>query len=143
MPSMLRFIAVLSVAALSGSAVHAADAQPAAREKLVRELSDVQAALVAALASMTTNNAALLEQQHAIEFNDPDLQALRGEMIALEKELVEKRKQLEVRMSLHPEMKVLEQQRRALFRNVQELRDREAAIQRELAAAENAEALKN
>lgn len=143
MSSMLRFIAFFFVAALLAPPARAADTQPPDHETLVRELAEVQASISSALAAMTTNNAALLEQRHAIEYNDPDLIALRDEMIALEKQLVEKRKQVEARLSLRPELKALEAQRKAMFQNVQELRDREAAIKRELAAAENAEALKD
>lgn len=143
MSSMLRFIALIAAAALLAPPARAADTQPPDHETLVRELAGVQASISAALAAMTTNNAALLEQRHAIEYNDPDLKALRDEMIALEKQLVEKRKQLEARMSLNPDVKALEAQRKAMFQGLQEMRDREAAIQRELVAAEHAAALKD
>jgi chromosome segregation ATPase len=122
-------------------ALHADVPQPADREALVRELTAVQSALALSQTNLVANQKDLWQKQHDLEYGDPEIVSLRKEITALEKQLIQKRKDLQVRLSLKPELKKLEAARKSMFKDIQQLRDQEAAIQREIRVLDNAPAL--
>ncbi|MBW7909002.1 MAG: hypothetical protein H3C50_08825 [Kiritimatiellae bacterium] len=134
-----------SVLLLVGAMV-AAHAQPVAEpsqkpslETLRGELVSVRSEIDVASRSLAQQSKALATRQREIEYKDPEIVALRDELVALEKQVVEKRKQLQARVALNSDIKALERERKELFQHVQQLRDTEAAIQREITALEHAQ----
>lgn len=138
---MNRFVILLSCfvfivgGALCGVPAQGTKAAPTL-PSLQKELADTRARIDALQGSMAERAKELREQQHAIEYGNPEIMALREEMLALERQLLEKRKNLQVQIALQPEIKKVEEQRRQLFQELQKLRSTEAAIQREITALE-------
>lgn len=130
---------------ISGSAFAADEPTQAAVEQrpsletLQKELVSIRADIDAAQKALTEHNKALRQKQHDIEYQDPAIVALRQELIALEKQVLEKRAALDVRIALVSALKDLERERREAFQSLQQLRNTEAAIQREITAAEHRE----
>lgn len=112
-----------------------------ARPSAQAELKRVQADLQLALTNLTTQSSALWQRQHDLEYSDPELKALRASIVDLEKKLLEQRKALQVRLAAKPEIKTLENERKALFKRVDELRLEEEVLQREVRSAQYAPAL--
>lgn len=114
----------------------AADDPPAAGKagELQKELTDVRAALAEARENLTKQTKDLWQQQHDAEYNDPDCSRLRQEINALEKQVMDKRRELAAHLATLKTVKDLEAQRVELFRNVQELESRERLILNEIQA---------
>lgn len=109
-----------------------------AEEKMARldaELAKVRSDLTAAQDDLGKQSQEILRQQNEIEYGDPDTRKLKEEVVALEKQLIEKRKELQLRMKLNPKLKELDSKRTDLFRNLESLRATEQAIVNELKAA--------
>jgi chromosome segregation ATPase len=113
-------------------------ASPADAGKLKAELAQVQSELQLARTNLSVRTAALWQRQHDIEYSDPEIKTIRAELVALEKQVLEKRKELQVRLALKPELKTLESERKALFQRVEDLRLNEEVIQREISSAQYA-----
>lgn len=105
------------------------------------ELKRVQAELQLALTNLNVQSSALWQRQHDLEYNDPEIKALRASIVDLEKKLLEQRKALQVRLAAKPEIKALENERKALFKRVDELRLEEEVLQREVRSAQYAPSL--
>ena len=108
-----------------------------AEEKVARldaELVKVRSDLSAAQTSLGEQSQEILRQQNEIEYSDPDTKKLKDEVVVLEKQLIEKRKELQLRMKLNPKLKELDAKRTELFRNLESLRATEQAIVNELKA---------
>lgn len=135
---MASLVALLILCFAASSSL---SAQPADREALIKELRSVQSELSNSLTNLAANQKALWQKQHDLEYGDSETMALRQEIIALEKQLIEKQRQLQVRLKAKPEFKLIEAERVKLFREVEQLREQEAAIRRELSALDTAPAL--
>ena len=132
--SLTLAAASLMALATSGPAEEAVDKRAA----LQAELAKVEADFAKAQADLAARSQDMLKQQHEIEYGDPDTKALKETIIALEKDLIAKRKELQLRIALNPKLKELENQRSELFRNVDKLRQTQQAIQNELKALDAA-----
>lgn len=132
--------AILAVLALAGLAAGAwAAGDSASRmEQLNQDLARVRSDLVSTESNLLVQTKTLWQQQHDLEYQDPEAVKIREDIKALESQLIEKRRLLAVRLSLMPAMKDVEKQRRDLFANLQSLKDEEQAILREISALQNA-----
>lgn len=108
------------------------------RSTVEQELADVQGQLSALQNSLTEQSRALVQKKHDLEYGDPEIVRIREELVALEKQVLEKRKELNRRSSLHPAIQKIEQERRELFQNLERLRAEEKALQNELKAMDYA-----
>lgn len=117
------------------------DAAQRNKHLVEQELTKVRTDLTAAQQQITTKAKVLWQKQHDLEYNDPSISKLREEVVSLEKELLDKRRALDFKLSLVPEMKAIEKDRRQLFEQLETLRQEEVALQNELVALENAGAL--
>lgn len=106
---------------------------------LKKELASVQADLATAQQNLGEKLKEMREKQHELEYQDSEIVAIREEMVALEKQVIAKREDLKTRLALKPAIKELESERKELFRSLQNLRNTEAAIQREIAILERSE----
>lgn len=138
LPAAVRRAAILAVVAFSLPFAVSAIATDAAEQmdKLAAELEQVRSDLTKAQEDLSGRNKAIWDRQHELEYNDPVISKLREEIKALEAQMVQKRQELSMRISLVPAMKDLEKDRQALFKNLKELREREQAILRELSSLE-------
>ncbi len=128
---------LLLVFALSLFTYNASVWAETAEEKVARldaELVKVRSDLSAAQTSLGEQSQEILRQQNEIEYSDPDTKKLKDEVVVLEKQLIEKRKELQLRMKLNPKLKELDAKRTELFRNLESLRATEQAIVNELKA---------
>jgi len=114
---------------------------PAKREELTKELAKVRSDIEAAQESISAQSKVLWKTQHDLEFTDPAIVKLREEIADLEKELITKRQALNLKLSLIPEMKSIDAQRRDLFVNLQTLKETEKAIVNEITALDNADGI--
>ncbi|MCS6771489.1 MAG: hypothetical protein NZ740_05625 [Kiritimatiellae bacterium] len=108
-----------------------------ATEQLRQELEQIRSEIEATERGMNQKMAEIRERRHQIEFGDPEIAALRQELVELERQVLRKREELEARIAANKALKALEDERRAVFQKLKELRETEAAIRRELAAREN------
>jgi hypothetical protein len=112
--------------------------EPAVRlDQLNLDLSRVRSELVNAQSNLTAQTKVLWAQQHDLEFQDPEAVRIREDIKNLEAQLLEKRRLLAVRLSLIPAMRDVEKARRSLFAELQNLKDQEQAILREISALQN------
>ncbi|HBA84501.1 MAG TPA: hypothetical protein DCZ95_10445 [Verrucomicrobia bacterium] len=107
------------------------------RKSLAAELGRVQQELVAAQTNLAEQAKTIWNRQHDLEYNNPECAALREEITALEKQLVEKRRLLDAKMSLQPEMKDIKKNRQELFENIQKLKDDERLLMNEIMAIDH------
>ena len=114
---------------------------PTKREQLTKELAKVRSDIEAAQKSISAQSKALWKTQHDLEYNDPSIMKLREEITDLEKELIGKRQELNLKLSLVPEMKTIDSKRRDLFSNLESLKATEEAIVNEITALDNAESI--
>ena len=114
---------------------------PSKREQLTKELAKVRSDIDAAQKSITAQSKVLWKSQHDLEYSDPSLVKLREEITALEKELIGKRQELNLKLSLIPEMKTIDSKRRDLFTNLESLKATEQAIVNEITALDNADSI--
>jgi chromosome segregation ATPase len=129
--------AVCSMALIACTSAWSAEGASADRKKqLDDDLARIRAELTSAQQQIAEKSKSLWQQQHDLEYGDPEMAKLREEIVAIEKQLVDKRQQLNTRLSLKPEMKEIEKQRRALFQNIEKLRQEEQAVMNELRALE-------
>jgi septal ring factor EnvC (AmiA/AmiB activator) len=108
------------------------------REQLTKELAKVRSDIEAAQESISAQSKALWKTQHDLEYNDPSISKLREEITELEKVLVTKRQELNLKLSLIPERTSIDLKRRDLFTNLQNLKATEQAIVNEITALDNA-----
>lgn len=147
---MTKKLFALSCVLLGGSVIFCAEARAedaasgqTAAPSLESELKKVQADLQFAQTNLTVRTSELWQSQHDLEYGDPDLKQLRESLVALEKQVLEKRKEIQVRLAAKPEYKALEAQRKDLFRRVEELRLKEEVIRREISSAQYASPAQN
>ena len=76
-------------------------------------------AAVPAAAALTAKVKELWQKQHDLEYADPEIARIRKDMVELERQLVEKRKDLAQQLARKPEIKKLEQERLDLVRQLQ------------------------
>ena len=70
--------------------------------------------------------------QHDLEYEHPECVAIHNDIKELEKQLIDKRKQLNRIMAESPEMKQLNKQRQELFEKVKQLTEEKTLIQNEM-----------
>lgn len=134
--SVCRFFLIAIL--VSSTCAIAEDLQPIPRrQQLENELAKVRGDLAAAQTNLDAQTKALWRQQHDTEYGDASITDLRKEIADLERQLVAKRKELNDRIEINPALKKVEEQRVALFRNIEDLKQNEKAIQNELRALEN------
>jgi predicted nucleic acid-binding Zn-ribbon protein len=107
-------------------------AQEAGQGSLEDELQAVKQEVASLYQQVNELSKDLVDVQHDAEYNDPAVAELYREIRMMEAELVEKRKELQARLSLVPEVQELEKQRKALFERIQELREQERLILNEI-----------
>ncbi|HMP74673.1 MAG TPA: hypothetical protein PKE12_00110 [Kiritimatiellia bacterium] len=105
-------------------------------ETLKKELTAVRADIDQSQKSLDRKVKELHVRRERIEFEDPEIAALREALTALERQVIAKREELKARAALVPEIKKIEDERREAFQRLRQLRETEAAIQRELATRE-------
>lgn len=134
-PSILLIAGLLVLFGISDvRATASGELPPIATERLQSELKVVRAEIEAVQKDLDEKIKQLRERQHQAEYQDPDVVALREQLLELERQVVRKREELNSRLARVPEIKRIEEERRAYFQKLRELRETEAAIQRELAA---------
>jgi predicted nucleic acid-binding Zn-ribbon protein len=116
-----------------------ASARSPSAEALRTELEKVLAEIATAQRDLNGKMEELRERQHRLEYEHPEIVSLREELLALERQALQKREEIRAKLSLIPEIRRIEEERRDYFRKLSELRETEAAIRRELAAREREE----
>ncbi len=104
---------------------------------LTNELARVRSNIEKAQKDVTAKSKELFQQQHDIEYKDPSIAKIREDIDALEKQLIAKRQELNIKVTLLPGTKAIEDQRRDLFTNLQDLQATEQAILNEIKALES------
>ena len=102
-------------------------------EGLTRELQEVREEIDAAKETIQSLSRKLAASQRDLEYKDTEANALYKEIKALEERLVYLRGQLQAHLRTLPGIKEIESERRAAFRGLQGLRDKERAILDEIA----------
>ncbi len=134
-PTILLIAGLFVLVGLSDvRAAASGESPPIATERLQSELKQVRAEIEAAQKGLDDKMKQLRERQHQAEYQDPEVVAIREQLLELERQVIRKREELNARLALVPEIKRIEEERRAFFQKLSELRETEAAIQRELAA---------
>lgn len=62
----------------------------------------------------------LAQKQHDLEYSDPELSRTRQQIVDLEKQLIEKRRELALQLERKPEVKKLQEERLELVRKMQQ-----------------------
>jgi predicted nucleic acid-binding Zn-ribbon protein len=137
--SAWRRVMILSCGLLLGMTCLSTRAETAAekRKSLAAELERVQTELTAAQTNLAHQAKAIWDRQHDLEYNKPECAALREEIKTLEKQLIEKRRLLDEKMALQPEMKEIRKDRQELFEKLQKLKDDERLLMNEIMAIDN------
>lgn len=134
-PTILLFAGLLSLFGFTHvRAAASGDSPPITTEALQSELKQVRAEIEAAQNSLNDKMKQLRERQQQVEYQDPEIVAIREQLLDLERQVMRKREELNARLAVVPDIKRIEEERRAFFQKLSELRETEAAIQRELAA---------
>jgi chromosome segregation ATPase len=118
-----------------GESDHTAPPAPSA-DALRAELEKVRAEIETAQRGLERKMEELRERQHRLEYEHPEIVAVREELLELERRALQKREEIKAKLALIPEIRRIEEERRDYFRKLSELRETEAAIRRELAARE-------
>ena len=104
--------------------------------ELTNELGQVRSKIEKAQQDVAEQSKVIWQAQHDLEYSDPSLAKLRQEIDDLQKQMIQKRQELNLRIALLPGSKDLEAKRRALFENLQNLQATEQAILNEIKALE-------
>ena len=121
--------------------VLAADA-PKTRETLQKELQNLRQQIEEARTNLTAQGKALWNQQHDIEYSDPECVKLREEIKTLEAQIIDKRQQLDARLKTKEPIKAIENQRKQLVENLRTLLEKETLILNEITILDSPEARK-
>ena len=126
---------------LAGALVLLVSAQPLfaetsaeKRKSVAAELERVQTELAQAQTNLAEQAKELWKRQHNLEYGNPECAKLREDIVALEKQLMEKRRQLDTQMAMEPEMKEIRKLRQELFEKIQRLKDDERLLMNEIMA---------
>lgn len=135
---MMKFSIFLLAGLFASVLVFAAvgDSPPPSAAMLRSELTKIRAEIESAQKGVDDAMKRLRERQRRIEYEDPEIVAVREELLELERQVLRKREELNAKLALVPEIKRIEEERRDYFHRLRQLRETEAAIQRELAARE-------
>ena len=107
-----------------------------AKDALAADLEDVRNATTAAYEEISSLSAELAEEQHKLEYKNPEISGLYKDIKALEKELLEKREALKAHLRSSPGIREIERKRAELFKRIQELQEQERLILNEIELAE-------
>lgn len=123
-----RLLALCCVAWLMG-AVFSAFAEaavppqvPSAAPVSALPVSATNDALKAAVREVQEVNAQYVRVTHGLQYSEPDLKALKDDIVKLETQIYEKRKALEQKLAQFPEVVKLEKARREAFERLQKAR---------------------
>jgi len=104
-------------------------------EQLQMELSDVRSSITNVEQQISISAQKILRQKHDLEYQDPDFKKLHDEIVVLEKQLLEKKNQMDAKLALVPDVKRTDAERRELFKKLSDLREQETLIQNEIKTA--------
>jgi hypothetical protein len=96
--------------------------------KLESELDAERAELLRRLAA---RNRELLEERRRLEYEDPIAAGLKEKLVAAEKEVLALRRSLQARLDALEEIRIIEAERGALMQQLQELRNKAGAAEKE------------
>jgi len=99
------------------------------------ELSDVRSSITNVEQQISISAQKILRQKHDLEYQDPDFKKLHDEIVVLEKQLLEKKNQMDAKLALVPDVKRTDAERRELFKKLSDLREQETLIQNEIKTA--------
>lgn len=118
--------------------VRAADT-PKTAESLQAELQVVRQQIAEARTNLAVQSKDLWKQQHDLEYADPECAQLRDEIKALEAQIMEKRRQLDVLLKTKDPIRALDDQRRQLIEDLRALVEKERLILNEITALDGPE----
>jgi septal ring factor EnvC (AmiA/AmiB activator) len=133
-------ILVLVFLSLSVGLSHArAGDAPKTAESLRAELQGVRQQIEIARTNLAVQGKAFRQQQHDLEYSDPECAQLSDEVKALESQIIEKRRQLDARLKTKEPIRAIDDQRRQLVEALRALIEKEKLILNEIIALDNPE----
>jgi len=134
-----RVLALLSLSLFIGMISVRAEDPPKTAESLQAELSVVRQQIAEARTNLAVQSKELWKQQHDLEYADPECAQLRDEIKALEAQIMEKRRQLDVLLKTKDPIRALDDQRRQLIEDLRALVEKERLILNEITALDRPE----
>ena len=105
--------------------------------KLTRDLVEIEDRKKAVHVALLEATQALQAQEQQLSYSDPEAARIREEVKALERKMIDLRRQLRDRLRMVEETRKLEDRRKELYRELQKLSELEALTRNEIEAIKN------